>query len=294
VNVLIIKGISRLKIYLRLVRPFTLVAPIVGFLCGAIIASKSIPALSCLLGASSATILNAGSNVINQYFDLDIDRINKPFRPFPSGEISGRSILNFSFMLYFSALILSLVVSLKLFLIISITAIISFCYSAPPFRIKKHPFLSNIFIALPRGMLLIVAGWSISKSLLNIEPWFIGLIFALYLVGAATTKDFIDIKGDRQFGIRTLPVIYGPKITSQIISPFFYLPFLLIPLGIIAGVVRVTTLPLTLLSIWGLYIARLIKKNPQELALEKNNISWIHMYLMLITGQIGFAVAYLL
>lgn len=283
----------KLKIYLELVRPFTLIAPMVGFLSGAIIASEAMPNFYCLVGALSAVILNAASNVNNQYFDLDIDRINKPFRPFPSGKVSKRQIIIFTLLLYFSALILSWLINLKLFLVILVTSIISFFYSAPPLRIKQYPFLSNISIALPRGMLLIVAGWSVTKPIFNIQPWFIGLIFALYLAGAATTKDFSDIKGDSQFGIKTLPVLYGVKRTAQMISPFFYTPFLLIPLGIIMHIIRLTTLPLVFLTIWGLYAAKLIMQNPQELTLEKNHISWIHMYLILIVGQIGFAIAYL-
>jgi len=181
-----------------------------------------------------------------------------------------------------------------LFSIILITAVISFFYSAPPVRTKQYHFLSNISIALPRGMLLIVAGWSVTKPIFDLSPWFIGLIFALYLVGAATTKDFSDIRGDSQFGIKTLPVLYGVKKAAQIISPFFYIPFLLIPLGVIMHIIKPTTLPLVLLTFWGLYTAKLITQNPQELTLEKNHISWIHMYLMLIVGQIGFAIAYLI
>lgn len=282
------------RVYLELVRPFTLIAPIVGFLSGAIIASGVMPNFICLLGALSVAVLNAASNVNNQYFDLVIDRINKPFRPFPSGKITKRQMIIFTLLLYFGALILSLLVNLKLFFIILITAIISFYYSAPPLRVKKYPFLSNIFIALPRGMLLIVAGWSLTKPIFNIQPWFIGLIFALYLVGAASTKDFSDIKGDSQFGIQTLPVLYGVKRAAQMISPFFYIPFLFIPLGVIMHIIRPTALPLVLLTIWGLYTAKLIMRSPRELTLEKNHISWIHMYLILIVGQVGFAIAYLI
>ncbi|MDD5109013.1 MAG: UbiA family prenyltransferase [Candidatus Omnitrophica bacterium] len=219
--------IYKLKVYVELVRPFTLIAPMVGFLLGAVIAAGTMPNLTCLLGALSAAILNGASNVINQYFDLEIDKINKPFRPLASGRISKREIINFSFILYFSALFLSSLVNLKLFFIILITAIISFYYSVPHLRAKRYPFLSNLFIALPRGMLLIVAGWSVSKLVFNIQPWFIGLIFALYLAGAATTKDFSDIKGDGKFGIKTLPVLYGVKRATQMITLFFYLPFYL-------------------------------------------------------------------
>ena len=284
--------IHRLKIFIEYSRPVTLIAPIVGFLSGSIIASGAIPDIYCLIGALSAAILNAASNANNQYFDLEIDKINKPFRPLPSGRISKKKAIIFAFVLYFSALILAWLINLQLFFIVLVTAIITFFYSAPPFRIKKYPFISNIFIALPRGMFLIIAGWSTVKPIFNIQPWFIGLIFALYLMGAATTKDFSDIRGDNQFGIKTLPVLYGPEKAAKIISPFLYIPFLFIPLGVGAKIIKLTTLPLTLLFIWGLYTAKLITKEPQELALEKNHISWKHMYLMLIVGQIGFAIAY--
>ncbi|MBU1923918.1 MAG: UbiA family prenyltransferase, partial [Candidatus Omnitrophica bacterium] len=233
--------IYRLKIYLELIRPFTLIAPIVGFLSGFIMASGVIPDIRCLMGAFSAAILNAASNVNNQYFDLEIDKLNKPFRPLPSGRISKKVAIIFAFILYSSSLILSWLISLELFLIVLITAFITFFYSAPPLRFKKYAFISNISIALPRGMLLIVAGWSVEKSILHIEPWFIGLIFALYLMGAATTKDFSDIKGDSRFGIKTLPVLYGPEKAAKMIAPFLYIPFLLIPVGVMLKIIRLTT-----------------------------------------------------
>jgi 4-hydroxybenzoate polyprenyltransferase len=172
------------------------------------------------------------------------------------------------------------------------TACISFFYSAPPLRFKKYPYISNIAIAVSRGLLLIVAGWSLVGSVSTPTPWFVGLIFALYLLGAASTKDFADIKGDKKYGIMTLPVLYGAKKTAMIITPFFYLPFLLIPLGIAFNLIKTTAWPLTTLSLWGFYAAGLIMRNPSRLTLETNHISWIHMYLILITGQIGFALAY--
>jgi 4-hydroxybenzoate polyprenyltransferase len=286
--------IGRIRILLELVRPFTLIAPIAGFLSGAIIASGSIPGVLCFLGALSAALLNAASNTVNQYFDLEIDKLNKPFRPLPSGRISRRTTLIFGVVLYVSALALAWVINFQLFTIILFTAVISFFYSAPPIRLKKRAFINNLSIAVPRGMLLIVAGWSSVKSIFHVEPWYVGLLFSLYLTGAVTTKDFADIKGDRQFGIHTLPVLYGPRKTVQIISPFLYLPFMLIPLGFVIGILRPTVLPLTLLLIWGVYTVRLLTKNPEELTLEKNHISWKHMYGTLIIGQLGFAVAYLI
>ncbi len=281
-------------VYLELLRPFTLIAPMVGVFSGAIIASRDMPDIFVLIGAFSAAVLNAASNVTNQYFDLEIDKINKPFRPLPSQRIQKKKALVFALILYLISLLLSWLVNPRFFSIVLITAIVTFFYSAPPFRIKKYPFVSNVCIALPRGMLLIVAGWSIVRPIWTIEPWFIGLIFALYLTGASVTKDFSDIKGDQEFSIKTLPVIYGPEKSARIISPFFYLPFMLIPLGVLARIILPQTLPLTFLGLWGFYTAKLILLKPQDLTMEKNHISWKHMYLILVVGQLGFAGAYLI
>ena len=66
---------------------------------------------------------------------------------------------------------------------------------------------------------------------MGVEPWYIGAIFGLFLLGASTTKDFADMEGDRRGGCRTLPIIYGVKRAAWMISPSFVLPFLLINVG---------------------------------------------------------------
>ncbi len=275
-------------------RPFTLLAPLIGILSGAIIAKRDLPTIGAYIAAVCSCILNAASNVNNQYFDKDIDGINKPYRPLPSGRISKKEALILAIVLYSIAFILACFVNIQFFIIAIITGFITFLYSAPPFRFKRNAILASLAIAIPRGLLLIVAGWASIKSVFSIEPWFIGGIFGLYILGAATTKDFADMKGDMSFGIRTLPIIYGAENAARIISPFFVLPFLLIPLGVSFGIIRSTTLPLVNLSIWGIYINWLILKRPQELTLEQNHISWKHMYLLLISTQIGFAISYII
>ena len=81
----------------------------------------------------------------------------------------------------------------------------------------------------PRGCLLKVAGWTLVASAFSAEPWAIGSIFGLFLLGATSTKDFSDVAGDRAGGCMTLPVKYGNRKAVAIISPFFVLPWLLLP-----------------------------------------------------------------
>jgi len=139
----------------------------------------------------------------------------------------------------------------------------------------------------------------------NIEPWFIGSIFMIFLLGASTTKDFSDMEGDRAGGCRTLPIVHGVRRAAWMISPYFVFPWLLMPIGawldnpLEPGRKILTGDPWVLsglgigLALWGLYVCYLILKRPEELAEVENHISWKHMYLMMMAAQVGFAVAYL-
>ncbi len=147
-------------------------------------------------------------------------------------------------------------------------------------------------------MLLKVAGWSTVKTIFDAEPWFIGAIFGLFVLGASTTKDFADIEGDRAGGCQTLPILYGVKKAAWIIAPFFVLPFVLIPIGVRAGLLtgnpRLLDLLALALVLYGIYTVYLLVRKPEELAFTENHPSWTHMYLMMMVAQIGFALAYVL
>jgi geranylgeranylglycerol-phosphate geranylgeranyltransferase len=276
----------------------TLLAPTIGFLSGAAIAARGLPPVAAYIGAVSAALLNAASNIINQYFDLEIDRINKPARPLPSGRISIRAAWIFDVILYAAAFATAALVNREFFLIVLFTAFVTYAYSGPPFRTKRWGVLANITIAIPRGCLLMVAGWTSTRpdTMWTAEPWFVGLIFGLYVLGAATTKDFSDMEGDAQGGCRTLPIVFGVERSAKIIAPFFVFPFLLMAAGAASGVLTgsktILTVAGALLAIWGVYVAYLILRHPEELTLEANHVSWKHMYLMMLAGQIAFAAAY--
>ena len=123
-------------------------------------------------------------------------------------------------------------------------------------------------------------------------PWFVGLVFGLYVFGASNTKDFADVEGDRAFGMQTLPVLLGPRRAAWMILPFLVLPFALIPLGAMWEWVPPSAQWLGLLALWGGYVGWLMLKRPEALTFESNHISWKHMYLLLIAGHVGFVCVF--
>ena len=297
------------RVLLEFSRPFTLVAPALGFASGAATAAGAAPPESWspalliypLIGLVMAAVLNAASNALNQIYDLEIDRINKPRRPLPSGKLSLQNAWTFTFITYAIALALAWFVSpagrRECFWIVVVATIITILYSAPPFRTKRLGIWANVTIAIPRGVLLKVAGWSAVKTIAGTEPWFIGAIFGLFLLGASTTKDFADMEGDARGGCRTLPIMYGVRRAAWMISPSFIVPFVMIAVGTRARILTGTPALLYALSIvmtvYGAYVCYLMLRRPEDLALEENHVSWAHMYRMMFVAQVGFALSYL-
>jgi 4-hydroxybenzoate polyprenyltransferase len=296
--------------YLELARPFTLVAPALGFFSGAITAVGAAPAeawsagllVPPLIGAVMAAVFNAGSNALNQIYDLEIDRVNKARRPLPSGRLSVGQAWTFTAVAYALTLVLAWVVAPggrhECFWIVAMAVVATYVYSVPPFRTKQYGLWANITIAIPRGVLLKVAGWSSVKTAAGVEPWFIGGIFGLFLLGASTTKDFADMEGDRRGGCRTLPILYGVRRAAWMIAPSFVLPFLLINAGTSWGLLTGRAFLLhalgLVMTIYGAYVCYLMLKRPEDLAVEENHVSWAHMYRMMFVAQVGFALAYVL
>ncbi|MBI2943895.1 MAG: UbiA family prenyltransferase [Candidatus Wallbacteria bacterium] len=287
-------------------RPFTLAPPAVGMLSGAITAFGAQPPITpelhligyALAGAFVGSLLNGASNGLNQIYDLEIDRVNKPERLLPSERITPGEAWATVGVGYLISVAIAAQISEEFLLLVLVAALMTIAYSAPPLRTKRFTFLANFTIALPRGVLLKVAGWSTVRSATTLEPWYIGFVFGSFLLGAASTKDFSDMRGDALFGCKTLPVRFGPKKAAWMIAPFFVWPFLLIPLGVRAGILTGNPHLLDMLgfglALWGLYVAHLMVRNPLELAVKENHPSWTHMYLMMMACQVGFALAYYL
>jgi 4-hydroxybenzoate polyprenyltransferase len=293
----------------EIVRPFTLVAPALGVLSGAVTAYGARPRfvharattaawlLDVGVGCLAAALLNGGSNVLNQICDLSIDRINKPARVLPSGRLSIRSSLVLSMVLYATSLALAATIHLAVFTLFALGAAATVVYSVPPLRTKRFGWWANLTIAIPRGVLLKVAGWSVTKSVLAPEAWIIGGVFALFLLGATTSKDFADVEGDRADGCRTLPVVYGREKAARLIRPFFTAPFLLLAVGGATDILTGNRVALVVLglgcALWGRAVAAMIGRD-RHVQLTENHPSWRHMYYLMFTLQVGMMGAYLI
>jgi len=163
-----------------------------------------------LAGLTGALTASAG-NVINDYFDINIDKINRPNRVLPKTELTLKEALAFYIFLLLISLFLSIFISLIALLEVFSASALLYLYS---YKIKKIPLLGNFVVAFLTGFAFIYGGMAVN----NVEAATIPALFA-FLVNfiREIIKDMEDIEGDKQQGVNSYPVIYGFKKAKTVI-----------------------------------------------------------------------------
>lgn len=211
-----------------------------------------------LILASSTAIIAGAGYIINDYYDIKIDLINKPDRVVIGKDIGRRYALLFHSMLSFSGVALGFLLGWRLGLIHILSSFILWWYSN---SLKRQPFVGNFMVALLTGLSIILINvlYDLTNSFVIIYSLF---AFFMTLV-REIIKDMEDLKGDNTFGCKTLPIIWGIRKTKVVVyflltlfsimvvlinaiytqMPFYYfLVFLFVPLSIfLFGFMRADT-----------------------------------------------------
>lgn len=215
------------KIRLQLMKPITWIPLIWGVVCGAASSGNYIWSLENVLKAAACMLLSgpllAGyTQTLNDYYDREIDAINEPYRPIPSGAISERQVITQIVLLFLSGIGLAFVLdvwaghefpnvtALSLF-----GAFIAYIYSAPPLKLKRNGWLGNYAL----GASYIALPWWAGHALFGDLNWKIvvlTLFYSLAGLGIAIVNDFKSVEGDRQLGLQSLPVMFGITTASWI------------------------------------------------------------------------------
>jgi 4-hydroxybenzoate polyprenyltransferase len=289
---------NRLKAYMELVRPFTLLAPIIVSICIIIASYKynqntnNIIHLfsTIILPASiSLAILNAASNVLNQLTDIKSDKISKPYRPLCKRIVSKKEALIISLSLYITSILLALYINIMFLAFILMITFFTVTYSIPP-RFKDLLIINQLWIGIPRGLLGILASWSVFGNPLETLPLTIGIIAMVFLIGGSITKDIIDSQADKKTGTKTLVNKYGLKKASIITFPFMFFPFAFIPIFIDSGILAPQFLILTFFTIPSAFIFYLMIKDSKKQIHLENTSSWALMYMTYFFFAFGFSV----
>lgn len=150
---------------------------------------------------------------INDYYDIEIDKITNPTRPLITERLAPRDVKIFFIVSAISSLVLAIFCDLLnakfgITLLTGIYLLLAILYSTPPFRIKSKTPFSSLVIGLVTSECILIGGVLTEMTLLYIS-YAIILGFLVTFISAA--KDLKDIEGDKTAGIPTIPVNYGPE-----------------------------------------------------------------------------------
>jgi geranylgeranylglycerol-phosphate geranylgeranyltransferase len=188
----------------KIIRPINAIIAFASVIVAAFICSpEEIAWFSVLLASFAAAFTLSAGNIINDIYDLGIDKVNRPERPLPSGKISKNSALILYFLLIAASLILSWFINLYAFMIVIIATILLVIYSK---FLKRVLLVGNILVALLTGLVFIFGGVAVRNSSAAIIP----ALFA-FLINfiREIVKDMQDVDGDKNAGVNTFPIRYG-------------------------------------------------------------------------------------
>lgn len=207
------------------------------------------------------------SQVVNDWFDRTVDKINQPERPIPSGRVPGR------WGLYVAIIwtLLSILVASSLGTIGLVAAtvglMLAWAYSAPPFRLKANGWWGNTAVAACYEGLPWVTGAAIMATAM--PHWTVITIALLYSFGAhgiMTLNDFKSIKGDRQLGIRSLPAQLGVDKAARLACAMMMAPQVVVVVLLTLWDHPIHAGAVALLAAVQLILMRRFLRNPTELA----------------------------
>ncbi len=236
--------LSNIALLIRFLKPVTWIPVIWSFLCGAVASGafgwSDLFGVKFLLGVLLTGPLASGTcQMLNDYFDRDLDEINEPRRPIPGGEISLRNATILIAVWSLLSVLVGYLIHPLIALYVVVGIVNAHLYSANPIKLKKRLWAGNIIVAISYLVIPWLAGeiaYNPDFTLVSLLPSLtVATLFTISSTGTMTINDFKSIEGDRQIGIRTLPVAYGEKNAAVIAA-------VLINLGQLMAVVYVLML----------------------------------------------------
>ncbi len=273
---------SRVRAYVALVRvPNSLM---IGFavVVGEAIALGGVPPFDkALFGFFTASLMMAGTMVMNDIYDVEGDRVNSPARPIPSGRVSSREALGFTGILSAVSIVFSILLGLWTLLTALFALILTLYYNT---RGKRTGIAGNAVVSFNVALPFFYGGVAVG----SLRPllFIFSVLAFLANLGREVAKGIPDYQGDQEQGIRTLAVVHGPRLAGLTSAGLFFAVVVLSFLPPFLGRVSLVYFPLIVLADLGfLYCAYslLVNNTPESIRQVKTRV-----LLWMLLGLVGF------
>ncbi|KZX09877.1 UbiA family prenyltransferase [Methanobrevibacter filiformis] len=240
------------------------------------------------LGILAVFLATGAGNAINDYFDHEIDAINRPDRPIPSGRISLKNAKTYAVILFIIAIILGIAIGVIInnylpLIIVLFNSILMYLYA---YYFKSTVLFGNIIIAYLTASCFIFGGIIINLVEIAI---YLGCFAFLMTLAREIVKDIEDIEGDAEGGATTLPIKYGTKLSSILSSIFILVPTIFSPVLYFIGIFNIFYLiPLAIAILIFLFASyRILGSQDSKTCGEVSKLIKIGMFISFVAFAIG-------
>jgi len=262
-----VRGLWRL---FRFELPFTAGVCVV---LGSLLALGQFPTLAEIaLGFFSVFFISAAALILNDYFDIESDRINAPHRPLPAGLVTEREVILLAAVVTMLGFVTGYLVSPAALLVVIVVWLVGFLYN---WRFKRSGLPGNLMVSFSVGMTFIYGGIVVGRPW-EALVWFFGVLVLLINLGEEIAADAMDVAGDQLVASRSLAVQLGSERALCISAAIFLAVILISGLPFLFGWLDwIFLLPILLMDGVILYATR--KLLDARIANRRVYIRWIYL-----------------
>jgi chlorophyll/bacteriochlorophyll a synthase len=259
----------RWQVWLELLKPVTWFPPMWAVACGVVASGAAIGRVwpRALLAIVLAGPLVCGaSQAVNDWFDRDVDALNEPGRPIPSGRIPGRRGLYFAIAWSVIAALASLPLGRLGASATAVALLLAWAYSAPPARLKRNGWWGNAAVGVSYEGLAWITGTAVVAGHSGPSAAF-ALLYSVGTIGIMILNDFKAIEGDQRMGIRSLPVQLGVDRAAHMACGIIALTQIVVVAVLVARGALVAAVFVALVTGGQAILMRRFVRHPREEAL---------------------------
>ncbi len=272
---------KKIKAVIELLRPELLIAAGVCVIIGEIITLGKLSSPSEIsLGFLWGFFLSGPAIILNDLFDIEVDRVNAPKRPLPSGLISMSTVIIFTIITTLIGLTVSFFIGKSAVILYLIFWIIGFLYN---WKLKEFGLLGNLSVSSSVAITIILGAIVVGDPWNKIVGIFTLIVFLLNL-GEEIAADAMDIEGDKQRNIKSIAILYGRKNALRISAFLFIIAIVLSFLPFIWGLFGIVYL--IIISLMDILILFFTIKLIKSKSIETGHVLIRKIYLSGLLGMI--------
>jgi geranylgeranylglycerol-phosphate geranylgeranyltransferase len=276
---------SKLRAVIQIFRPELPFAAGVCVLLGELLAFGAVPPLPALgLGFACGFLLSASALITNDYFDLEVDRINAPQRPLPSGLLTQKEVMALGILTGLLGLAAAWLLSPLALGISLVVWILGFLYN---WKLKAAGLWGNLIVSTSVAFTFILGAIAVGQAGYR-TVWVFALIAFCIDLGEEIAGDAMDAEGDRKRGSKSIAIERGKQTALRVSSTLFGLAILLTFLPIWWGELG-WIYPLAMMPTDGLIVFFLIKLLKSQTPVEGRR-AMRGLYLSASLGLLAFLI----